>query len=568
MAGRMSDLLTSLGVRVEFLPGGASAGPASVAAPAARRRRLDGFEIALLGVFAALSLWVVVLDLWQVASHGLVWTGTDGFFIVDQMQYLAWIQSASHHLLVANLFVLRDTPSDYFQPAVAISGVIAAMGVAPWLSLLLWKPIAVLGTFLATRAYAYRSLDGQRARRAALLLGLLFGSFSVVNGAFGIVGDMMPTWLSWGYPFGLIAVALIAFALLGYDRARADGRVAWLPGLFGALASLLHPWQGELLILIIVAAEAIRWREHRTLRTLGLALLTLLLTGLPLLYYLILGHVDISWGLARQASKHAFSFWSIALGAAPLAAVAVLGYRGAPREFLELMTRLWPLAAIFIYFLSATELSATPLHAFDGVTIPLAVLAVAGVQRARLPQRIPRGRTVGVVVLALATIPATAFALADAHEYVAPTPGNANFITHDERDALAYLDRNPDPGGVLTQFYLGEVVPARTGRHTFVGDCLWSEPFCMPRSLRADALFRDRLSADQARAFVRQSGARFLLFSCQTDPSALHGELRPLIQSIHHFGCATVYELDRPTAATGPLAELPADAAVRAARRQ
>ena len=48
-----------------------------------------------------------------------MWTGTDGFFIVDQMQYLAWIQSASHHLLVANLFVLRGTPSDYFQPAVA-----------------------------------------------------------------------------------------------------------------------------------------------------------------------------------------------------------------------------------------------------------------------------------------------------------------------------------------------------------------------------------------------------------------------------------------------------------------
>ena len=66
-----------------------------------------------------------------------------------------------------------------------------------------------------------------------LLLGLFFGSFSVVYGSFGIVGDMMPGWLSWGYPFGLIAVALIVFALLGYDRARAEGRVAWVPGLLG-----------------------------------------------------------------------------------------------------------------------------------------------------------------------------------------------------------------------------------------------------------------------------------------------------------------------------------------------
>jgi hypothetical protein len=564
----MSTLLTSRRVRAEYLPEAATAGPARRRAPAARWRRLDPFEIALLAVFALLSMWVVALDLWQMVAHGLVWTGTDGFFIVDQMQYLSWIQSAAQHLLVNNLFVLRDTPSDYFQPAVMISGVVAALGVAPWLALLLWKPIAGVGIFLAVRAYCNRSLEGRPAQRAGLILGLLFGSFSVVYGALGIVGDMMPAWLSWGYPFGLMSVALIAFALLGYDRARTAGRVVWVPGLLGGLASTLHPWQGELMILIIIGAEAIRWREHRTLRTLRLPVLTLLLAGLPLVYYLVLGHVDISWGMARQASKHAFSFWSIAIGAAPLALVALLGYRGRPRDFLELMSRLWPLAAIFIYFLSATELSATPLHAFDGVTIPLAVLAVAGVQRARLAQRLPRPRLVGVVVIALATIPANAYALAVAHQFVDPTPGNANFITHDERDALAYLNNDPDPGGVLTQFYLGEVVPARTGRRTFVGDCLWSEPRCIPRSLRADALFGGFLSPAAARQFVRRSGARFLLFSCIDDPRRVRRELAPLVQSTRRLGCATVYELDPPAAASGPLAELPSDAAVRAPRRQ
>jgi hypothetical protein len=508
----------------------------------------------------------VALDLWQVVAHGWVWTGTDGFFIVDQMQYLAWIQSASHHLLAANLFVLRPTPNDYLQPAVAISGAVAALGVAPWLALLLWKPIAVLGTFLAIRAYCYRTLEGRYARRAGLTLGLLFGSFSVVYGTFGIVGDMMPDWLSWGYPFGLMAVALIVFALLGYDRARSAGEVVWIPGLFGALASALHPWQGELMILVIAAAELIRWREHRTLSSLRLPLLTLLLTGLPLLYYLVLGHADLSWDLARQASKHEFSFWSIALGIAPLAIVALLGYRGRPRDFLELMSRLWPLAAVAIYFMSATALSATPLHAFDGVTIPLAMLAVAGVQRVRLTE-FPRARLAGVVAIALGTIPANAYALAVAHQYTDPTPGNANFITRDERDALAYLERNPIPGGVLTQFYLGEAVPGRTGRHTFVGDCLWSEPHCIPRSLAADALFDGSLSPGAARRFVRDSGARFLLFSCAAHTD-LQSELRPLIASIKRFGCATVYELRGATAARGALAESPTDAAVRAPRRQ
>jgi hypothetical protein len=120
---------------------------------------------------------------------------------------------------------------------------------------------------------------------------------------------------------------------------------------------------------------------------------------------------------------------------------------------------------------------------------------------------------------------------------------------------------------VLTQFYLGEAVPGRTGRHTFVGDCLWSEPNCIPRSLQADALFGGSMSPAAARRFVRDSGARFLLFSCLAHTD-LRSELRSLIASVRHFGCATVYELKPPTAARGPLAELPTDAAVRAPRRQ
>ncbi len=403
---------------------------------------------------------------------------------------------------------------------------------------------------MAIRAYANRSLEGLYARRAALTLGLLFGSFSVVYGAFGIVGDMMPDFLSWGYPFGLMALALIVFGLLGYDQGRTQGRLVWAPGLFGAVASTLHPWQGEVMIVIIVMAELVRWRENLDLRRLALPVLTVALTGLPLLYYLVLGHVDISWGLARNASKHTFSFGSIALGAAPLALFAILGYRGRPRSFLELLSRIWPLAAVAIYFVSATGLSATPLHAFDGITLPLAVLAVGGIQRLEWHRHVRRARLVGALAIGLATIPANAYALGVAHQFTDPTPGNANFITRDERDALSYLNKDPVAGGVLTQFYLGEVVPARTGRHTFVGDCLWSEPDCMPRSISADALFDGTLSPAQAQSFVRRTGARFLLFSCHPHAN-LESDLGPLISSVKHFGCATVYELG-PDAASGP----------------
>jgi hypothetical protein len=339
-----------------------------------------------------------------------------------------------------------------------------------------------------------------------------------------------------------------------------------MPGVLGAFASTLHPWQGELMVLVIAGAELLRWREHRSLRSVRLPLATIALTALPLLYYLVLGHVDISWGLARQASKHQFPFTAIAVGIAPLALVALLGYRGRPRTFLDLLSRLWPVAAVLIYFLSATALSATPLHAFDGITLPLAVLAVRGVQEISWG-RVPRARLVAGLAVALGTIPANAYALAVAHRYTDPTPGNANFITRDERDALAYLDHDPDPGGVLTQFYLGEAVPARTGRRTFVGDCLWSEPNCMPRSLQADALFDGTMPPAAARRFVRESGARFLLFSCVKHADLVE-ELSPLITAVSRFGCAAVYELRPPGPARGPLAELRSDAAVRATRRQ
>jgi hypothetical protein len=542
-------------VRVQLPP----AVPASLPAPAgptatAGRRRLDWFEFALLGLFGALSMWVVAVDVWRAVLNGLVWTGTDGFYIVDQMQYLSWIQSAAHHGLVSNLFVLRNTPADYFQPAIIISAGITALGAPSWLALLLWKPVAVVGLFLAIRTVAHRMFPGRFERGAALTLGLLFASFSVIYGQLGILGDAMSVWVSWGYPFALIAVALVVFGLVRYDRSRAVGRVDWRPGLLGAVASTLHPWQGETMILLVLGAELLRWRDlwlwwqTRQWRRLALPALTLALIGVPLVYYLLLGHLDLSWNLARQASKHAFPWTAIAIAIAPLGVFALLGYRGRADSFLELLLRVWLPVAILIYFFSATGLSATPLHAFDGITIPLAMLAVKGVRRTRL-RSIPRGRLVAGLAVAVGVIPVNAYAVDIAPGAVAPATGNANFITKDEHAALRYLAKDPIPGGVLTQFYMGEAVPGATGRHTNLGDCLWSEPDCMPNSTSADELMEGEMTPAQSRQFVIESGARFLLASCSSAHINLQRRLgRALITSARHFGCATVYQVAAPSA--------------------
>jgi hypothetical protein len=95
---------------------------------------------------------------------------------------------------------------------------------------------------------------------------------------------------------------------------------------------------------------------------------------------------------------------------------------------------------------------------------------------------------------------------------------------------------------VLTRFYLGTLVPAATGRRTFIGDCLWSEPNCIPRAHVAQTLFNGRMSSRRARSFVKGTGARFVLSDCRTRAD-LDRELAPLIESVKHFGCAAVYTL-------------------------
>lgn len=525
--------------------GGASSAPGLPRVPITpRRQRLDHFDLSVLVVFSLLSLAVVVFDLWQVVVHGRVWTGTDGVYIVDQMQYVAWIRDASHHFLASNLFVLRSTPHDYFQPSVVISGGLTALGMAPWLSLLLWKPVAVGAFFFGTRAYMRRSLTGVWPRRTALVLALFFGSFTTVYGNFSVLGDLFPGFLTWGYVFAVIALAGMVWSMVCYQDALASGRRRWLPGLLGGVSTLLHPWNGELLIALVVAAEALMWLLDRRLdrRHVELAAFTIGGTAVSLVYFAILGKADLSWKLAQVASKHAWSFWSIAIAVLPLILPALVAYRRRPKTFLDAVTRTWPLAAFAIFVLSGTSIGATPLHSFQGITVPLAVLAVEGLQTlgwARLRHPI----VAGAVLVALFTVPTTVDELRIARTLSAPTPNNGNFIKHDENLALNYLAKDPDAGGVMTRSYLGSVVPGKTGRHTYVGDCLWSEPGCYVLTANAKTLFQGSMTPAAAQNLVLSSNARFVLADCQTTAD-LNKLLGPIIRSVHGFGCATVYEVE------------------------
>ena len=188
--------------------------------------------------------------------------------------------------------------------------------------------------------YVDRSLAGRWPRRTALVLALFFGSFSSVHGAFNVLGDLSPVFLTWGYVFGVMALAAMVAALVVYGEARARGRRLWLPGLLGAVASTLASVERraadradrrrrgsdaarcvagrgrmagpdgrrisrEVASSACAAGGPLRGisRERWVVPAVALAG-----TALPLLYYAVLVKTDISWNLAQQATKHSFPF--------------------------------------------------------------------------------------------------------------------------------------------------------------------------------------------------------------------------------------------------------------------
>ena len=505
------------------------------------RRERDPFELVLLGAFAVACAWTLGYQLWQVADHGATWTGVDGLFPTDQLQYLAWIRDASRHVLASDLFVLRGTAHDYAEPVVLVGGLLTALGIPPWLSYLLLQPVTVVLVFASVRLLCRRMLLAPWQRRAALCVALFYGSFGLLK------DEWIPFW-TWGYLPGALAIAALPAALLALEDALRTGRRPWLAPLLGLAATWLHPWQGEELILIVLAAGAVSVACGRRRAPLGFPLRplawTALASALPLVYYLLLDRADPIWRAAEINGALHWPFWLVIRPLLPLAAVACLALRARTESFLAVALRAWPASALAVYAACQLGLGAGPLHAFAGISIPLAVLAAQGVGRLGLG-RLPHHGWIAAALAAAATAPASFALISSVPEYIAPSLGWPNFIGADEQRALDALAADPRPGGVLTSYAVGADLPAVTGRRTYVGNCFWSLPDCSARQALVQTLLEQPLPRARAITMVQGTGARFLLAPCGTT-APLARELEGLISNTRGFGCTTVYALREP----------------------
>ena len=522
------------------------------ASSAASGRRLDRWEAAVLAALLVLAIAPLAGLLVRVWTQGGVVTGGDGFLVADPLQYLTWLREAGEGVAVANLYDLEDGPSSFVHPGVLISGLLHQLGLGVVASYMVWKPVAVVALFAGAVALCRRFLPRACDRALALVVGLFIASpVAVLVGWAGIGGNDVKfdfdfisgelwtgTYL-WGYLFTAVAVGVMPLGLLAYERGREGGgagRLALAAGC-GLLAAWLQPWQGATLILVLAGAEALSVGRGRTV---GSALRDLALpvaaTAAPLVYYFVLSRTDTSWELAGAVNDFPrWPWWVTVLGLLPLALPAAFAYRLPAPDFGSLALRVWPVAGLAVFYQPAGTF---PFHAFQGLSLPLAVLALLALRAWLGERRIPVWGAVTAVLLLC--VVGTAYRANELREAV-NLGRQPFFLTASERDALRHLEERPEPGGVLTPVYSGIVVPAYTGRETWIGAGSWTPDFDERREL-TEALFSGELDEREAAELVRDSGATFLYSDCH-GRADIEQLVRPFTDPPLRFGCAAVYRV-------------------------
>jgi hypothetical protein len=519
---------------------------------------------ALAAVWAFAPIVYLVVD---VLRDGGVLSGAGSATAgADQFQYLSWIREAGAHGLIANQFELAPNPAAFLHPMFLLSGIAWRLGLPLQLALLFWEPIAIVVMVGGFAAYVARSEHG-RARLGVLLLAIFYLTpmlavldwthqlrFAQVFELHLGMEELSPAWQLWGYLPTAISLGLMPLALLAGERAlehRARNR--YLPA--AAAASLavawLHPWQGATLVLVWIGIVCWGrgWRARLPLLVpAGIALL-------PLIYYQLLARYDHAWQVAQAQNRQPhFPVWVLAAALGPLAVPALVGLLNRPRDAHERITRLWVGAGLLVYFAGHTF----ELHALQGLSLPLAVLAAAGWRRAfraqsgaGSPPQTSHGlrssaagarlsAVAATLAIALVTVPGVIWSAA---WYRTSIRGHFEpyIFTASEHAALTFLEHAPRRGGVLAGRYLGMAVPAFTGRSTWVGHKVWTPDYAQ-RVNQAGALLSGRLGPRRARSLVRSAGAAYLLSDC-SDRADMRKLLGPIVTGVDRFGCVRVYAL-------------------------
>lgn len=525
-----------------------------------RRAALATWDWVVLAALFLLALAPLTGLVVRTLTQGGVITGADGYLVTDPMQYLNWLRQSGEHGAAANLYDLAPGPRSFVHPGLLLSGLLHRAGAGIVVAYQIWKPVAVAALFFGSFYFAGRFLVRGRDRRTAVVLALFFAT--PVAAAIGwladpasevkfdldfVGGEMWTGTYLWGYLFTAVGVGLMPLGLLAFERASQGAGRRYLVAAagIGLFVSWLQPWQGATYLIVLCLAVPVfvlgrSDRREQVVRAATLVVVVALVTSLPLFYYWALSKYDPSWRLAGEANNFGrWPFWVTLAGIAPLAIPALFAYRQRPLNLGDWMLRVWPLAALAVFYL---PFGTFPFHAFQGLALPLAILAMLAVREWLGERPLPLGWTVAVVFLLV--VPGTIYR-ADELRAAVGAGRQAYFLEPGDRDALRWMEARPGPGGIFASNADGSYVSAYTGREVWAGAGSWT-PDLSIRALAADALLSGRLTPQEAGALVAAAGARFVFASCRyTAP--LDSELAEVASGPpRRFGCARVWEVREP----------------------
>ena len=518
---------------------------------------LDWFDWACLAGTAFVSM--IVLGKLLLLGRGS--TGADGVYPVDQLQYLTWVRQASVHGLIGNEFDLAVDTRTFLHPGFLISGL-----VYRWTGLsleasyaVIWKPFSVFVVFAGALLYARRLTHPVWPRRVALALALFavppwsgFMKWTDVvskptNFAFDFIsGEMWTGQYLQGYAMTAIATFMVPLLLLLLERQRRNGYGPWLwVCAIGAMVVMwLQPWQGAELLLIVAMVELWCWLRRGERPWLGFVPV-FIFGAAPAVYYALLGRYDAAWKLAAASNAADqnplwdWPLWAVAATLAPLGIPALLALRAKDNDWQGLAARFWPLAIGIVFFL---PVGTFPFHSVQGLSIPLAVLAVQGLTVHR-PSWVPAPKAWWVLpALFLMIVPGTVHKTRNSYDSINREAFPWS-LSEGEARALSFLERDPRPGGVMTDEYSGLLVPPFAGREAYIGPFSWT-PESLKKLVRVTWLFQGVSAAKPSQEYVDETGVRFIFQACKPGkvaPRSLVPQIGPRLESVHRFGCSVVY---------------------------
>jgi hypothetical protein len=245
--------------------------------------------------------------------------------------------------------------------------------------------------------------------------------------------------------------------------------------------------------------------------------------------------------------------WAVVATLAPLGIPALMALRARNNDWQGLAVRFWPLAIGIVFFL---PLGTFPFHSVQGLSVPLAVLAVQGLTANR-PSWVPAPKAWWVVpAVVLMIVPGTIHKAWNSYDSINREAFPWS-VSEGEAQALSFLEHDARPGGVMTDDYSGLLVPPFAGREAYIGPFSWT-PDYLKKLVRVTWLFQGVSPAKASQAYVDETGVRFIFQACKPGnvaPRSLVPQIGPRIESVHRFGCSVVYVI-KPSANSDRLSAL------------